>query len=61
MISANLEAICSSDIATVRSHSTPSVIVEFNVDRYSSDFALPKIGMDGRRRHNETPAKAMIK
>ena len=53
--------MCSSDIATERSHSTDSMIVAFNVVRYSSAFTVPKIGIDGSRRHKETPAKAIIK
>jgi hypothetical protein len=60
MISANLEAMCSSEMATLRNHSTASVIVVFRVDRYSS-ATEPNIGIDGRRRHNETPANAIIK
>ena len=61
MISANLAAMWSSDIATVRSHSTTSTIVEFNCPRYSSAFTGPKMGIEGRRRQRETPAKAITK
>jgi hypothetical protein len=53
--------MCSSDIATERNHSTDSVIVVFNVVRYSSAFTAPKTGIEGSRRHNETPANAITK
>ena len=61
MISANLKAMWSCEIATLRSHSTPSVIVVFKVLRNSSALMEPKIWIDGRRRQSETPAKAMMK
>ena len=61
MISANLNAMWSSEIATARSQSTPSVIVMFNVLRNSSALTVPKMLIEGRRRQRETPAKAMMK
>lgn len=61
IISANLEAMCSSEIATDRSHSTVSVIVLLSVERYSSGLARPTMGMEGSRRQSETPANAIIK
>jgi hypothetical protein len=61
MISANLEAMCWSEMATVRRYSTPSVIAVFSVVLYSSALIFPKIGMEGSKRQRLTPANAMMK